>query len=241
METLINIKTIYPAFMGEVNTHGIGVACTFVRLAGCNLRCYYKTKGIMCDTPEALAKNSGSYMTVPYIIKRVAEMGNRIVCITGGEPLMQDITLLLSELSNFGYSVVVETNGTYSIAPYRHIRNVSFVVDVKSTSSGEHTKMLEGNYSLLDKNDFVKFVIDTVEDYSEFEAWVDNHNHINCKVAVGAFWGSEVDYQWIVNKITHTAFQVPIYLNMQTHKMICLYDKYKGDASFKDLFIPKDI
>ena len=237
METL-NIKTIYSAFMGEVNIHGIGVACTFVRLAGCNLRCYFKTKGTLCDTPEALAKNSGSYMTIPHIIKRVAEIGNRVVCITGGEPLMQDVTLLLTELSNNGYKVVVETNGTYSIAPYRHIRDVSFVVDVKSTSSGEHKKMLEDNYSLLDKNDFVKFVIDTEEDFLEFDEWVCRHGGLPFNIAVGTFWGSEVSYQWLVKSLQNYK---GVFLNMQTHKMICLYDRYKSDTSFEDLYIPKDL
>lgn len=240
MKTL-RVNTVYPAFMGECNTHGIGVPCTFVRLAGCNLRCYYKTKHILCDTPEALEMKGGKETSVSEIVFQVKCLGRKVVCLTGGEPLVQDVKELLTELSNNGYFVVVETNGSKSIAPYRHIRNVSFVVDVKSTSSGEGEKMLGENYTLLDNRDFLKFVVDTKEDVVEFERWVLAHNYINCNVAVGTFWGSEVTYGELIKTLNKVARGVPVYLNMQTHKMACLYDLYKEYDSFKDLFVPKDL
>lgn len=237
----IKVNTIYPAFAGEVNIHGIGVPCTFVRLAGCNLRCYFKTKGALCDTPEALEMKSGKDMSVSEITYRVKCFGKKVVCLTGGEPLMQDVKDLLTELSNNGYFVVVETNGSKSIAPYRHIRNVSFVVDVKSASSGESERMLEANYVLLDEKDFLKFVVDTKEDVTEFERWVFTHDYINCNVAVGTFWGSEITYGELIKALNKVAWQVPVYLNMQTHKMSCLYDKCKSNSDFPQLFIPNDI
>lgn len=239
MKTL-KVNTIYPAFMGEANTHGIGVPCTFVRLAGCNLRCYYKTKGILCDTPEALEMKSGKDMSVSEIVNKVRCFGRKIVCLTGGEPLMQDVEELLTELSNNGHCVVVETNGSRLIAPYRHIRNVSFVVDVKSASSGESERMREENYALLDKKDFLKFVVDTEEDYDEFFRWVSAHDYLNCNFVIGTFWGSKITYAQIMKNL-NGAYRVPIYLNMQTHKMAVLYDNYKDDPNFKNIFIPREI
>lgn len=237
MRTL-SVNTIYPAFMGEVNMHGIGVPCTFVRLAGCNLRCYYKTKGILCDTPEALHPSSGMYMTPSYIVEKVTALGNPVVCITGGEPLMQDITELLTELSVAGFYVVIETNGSKSVLPYRHIHNVSFVVDVKTTSTGESEKMFEDNYLFLDENDFVKFVIDTEEDFAEFEKWYTAHDYLTCNVAVGTFWGSKISYSWLIKELHKYK---GVYLNMQTHKMTCLYDETKDSSDFGKLFIPKEL
>lgn len=236
----IKVNTIYPAFMGEVNTHGIGVPCTFVRLAGCNLRCYLKTKGTLCDTPEALEMKSGKDMSVSEIVNAVRRFGRKVVCLTGGEPLMQDVEELLTELSNNGYNVVVETNGSKSIAPYRHIRNVSFVVDVKSASSGESERMLEENYELLDRNDFLKFVVDTEEDVVEFERWVFAHDWLGCNIAVGVFWGSEVSYLKLIEELNRIAWgNVIVHLNMQTHKMACLYDKERHDLY--SLIIPKNL
>lgn len=236
----LKVNTIYPAFMGEVNTHGIGVSCVFVRLAGCNLRCYFKTKGTLCDTPEALEMKGGKDMSVSEIVNEVRRFDKKVVCLTGGEPLMQDVKELLTELSNRGYFVVVETNGSKSIAPYRHIRNVSFVVDVKSVSSGESERMLESNYWYLDKDDFLKFVIDTEEDYMEFKRWAFSH-YVGCNIAVGTFWGSEISYSELMKKLNEVSWKIPIYLNMQTHKMACLYDLYKNCTSFKDIFIPRDL
>lgn len=233
------LNTIYPAFMGEVNIHGIGALCTFVRLAGCNLRCYYKTKGTLCDTPEALTFLGGKEVSVDHIVDEVKRHRNEVVCLTGGEPLVQDVTELLSKLSSCGHFVVVETNGSKSIRPYRQFRNVSFVVDVKSKSSGEHLKMLETNYSLLGENDFVKFVIDTEEDYEEFQFWVTSHPYLKCKVAVGLFWGSKVSYEWLISKLSTLICRHQIYLNMQAHKMSCLYDHHK--ESLDKIFIPKEL
>ena len=210
-----------------------------MRLAGCNLRCYFKTKGTLCDTPEALSLHSGKEVSVSEIVARVRGYGHKVVCLTGGEPLMQDVGKLLTELSNNGYYVVVETNGSKSIAPYRHIRNVSFVVDVKSPSSGEDETMLEENYSLLSSDDFVKFVIDTADDYKAFRNWVVSHDYFECNIAVGLFWGSEITYEELLKNLKSTAFGIPIHLNMQTHKMICMYDKHKSEV--KDIFIPKDL
>lgn len=237
--TTLRINTIYPAFMGEVNTYGIGVPCTFVRLAGCNLRCYYATKGVLCDTPEALNYNLGKLMHVSEIVREVTVLGNRIICLTGGEPLRQDVSELLRELSSRGFYVVVETNGSKDITPYRHIRNVSFIVDVKSGSSGESDEMLEVNYPLLGKDDFLKFVIDTEEDFEEFRKWLVAHDYLQCRVAVGLFWGSKVSYQWLINQLRMIPTEV--YLNMQAHKMACLYDAHKDNDSFSELFIPKEL
>lgn len=239
METLI-VQTIYPSFMGECNIHGIGAPCTFIRLSGCNLRCYYKTKSILCDTPEALTIKGGKEMSVYDILSEVRRYGRKVVCLTGGEPLMQDIEQLLINLSNNGYKVVIETNGSKHISAYRHIRNVSFVVDVKSSSSGESEKMLEENYELLDENDFVKFVIDTEEDLYEFKKWLVSHDYLKCNVSVGLFWGSKLFYRDILNSIVCYDNR-NVYLNMQAHKMICLYDADKDSSTFYDLFIPKEL
>ena len=232
------VNCIYPAFMGEHNKHGIGCPCTFVRLAGCNLRCYMRTKGITCDTPEALEGKSGKIMSVGEIVNEVLHLGRKLVCLTGGEPLRQDCIELLEQLSSWGCQVVVETNGSMGIGMYRNIPNVSFVVDYKSSSTGESEKMLHANYGFMDEDDVLKFVVDTMEDYNEMKKWViANGSHFRGKIAVGLFWGSQMGYQELMKELLHDDLQV--YVNMQTHKMSCLYDRYKGKLA--DIIIPKDL
>lgn len=237
MKTL-KVQTIYPAFMGEVNECGIGAPCVFVRLAGCNLRCYEKTRGCLCDTPEALAMTSGEQMSVGDIVQAVLPIGRNVVCLTGGEPLLQDVTELLTELTAWGNKVVVETNGSVSIKKYLNIPNVSFVVDVKASSTGEQEKMLESNYKLMRKCDFVKFVIDTDDDYKEMLKWVVSHgSSYKGNIGVGLFWGSKMPYQELMTRLHRD--DVYAYLNMQNHKMACLYDREKDSLS--DLIIPKTL
>ena len=236
---MLRVNNIYPAFMGEVNQFGIGVPCTFVRLAGCNLRCYFATKGTLCDTPEALAKNAGEIMDEDTILAKCKENGHKVICLTGGEPLLQDVTSFLVKAGNMGFSVVIETNGSQSIRPYSTIPNVSFIVDRKSHSSGELSKMLEDNYAVMKDTDFLKFVIDTEDDYNEALEFYRSKRWLNYNIALGTFWGSQVSYQWLMNKIHEDKFDA--YLNMQTHKMACLYDEINKNNGLKDIKIPKSL
>lgn len=233
------VNTIYPAFMGEVNCHGIGVRCTFIRLAGCNLRCYKKTKGILCDTPEALDMCSGRRMESQDIFREVQALQNKVVCITGGEPLLHDLHSLLGILSGAGYSIVIETNGSKNISPYRHIPNVSFVVDVKSESSGESHRMIDSHYDIFTDKDYVKFVIDTMQDYKEMYTWICEHPLFRGNIAAGLFWGSQMDYQELMRLIIKD--RLSVHLNMQTHKMACLYDSVKDKVELSDIIIPKEL
>ena len=231
------VKTIYPAFMGEVNRYGIGTKCTFLRLSGCNIRCYKKTKGILCDTPEALERNSGSLMSVEEIITKLDEIGNPLICLTGGEPLLQDVSTLLTELSRRSYNVVIETNGTQNISPYKHIPNVSFIVDCKLSSTGEGGKMLPVNYSIMGPTDYLKFVVDTEEDYLEMLAWINNHPEFNSNLSVGLFWGSKLGYLELMEMIHQDGLNIS--LNMQTHKMAVMYDANR--ESVQKLNIPREL
>lgn len=236
---MLRVNNIYPAFMGEVNQFGIGVPCTFVRLAGCNLRCYFATKGTLCDTPEALDEKSGKLMDELTILDKCKENGHKVICLTGGEPLLQDVTSFLVTAGKMGFHVVIETNGSRPIRPYSTLPEVSFIVDRKSHSSGELSKMLEENYSLMKDTDFLKFVIDTEEDYNEALEFYRSKKWINYNIALGTFWGSKVSYQWLMNKMHEDRFDA--YLNMQTHKMACLYDEINKNSCVQGIKIPRNL
>lgn len=101
----------------------LGEPTIFVRLAGCNLRCRF------CDTRRAW--KGGREMTLDQVEARVLRAARKFpcrwVCLTGGEPLAQDVSGLVRILKRRGgFSVQVETNGTqvpvpavdwYSVSP----------------------------------------------------------------------------------------------------------------------------
>ena len=240
----MKVNTIYPAFMGEVNKFGIGAPCVFVRTAGCNLRCYYKTLGILCDTPEALEGTCGEEKSVEEIITEVRRFKLPLVCLTGGEPLLQDRSELLSlfaGLAACGICVVVETNGSVRISPYVGLANVSFVVDYKSFSTGEQHMMATDNWKYMTKDDWLKFVIYNDADITAMFSWCDRYNAIfRGHVSAGVFWGTEnVSYLNLLKQITRVHPEFNIHLNMQTHKMVWMYENNLDVA--KKIIAPKDL
>lgn len=233
---MLKVNTIYPAFMGECNKFGIGARCVFIRLSGCNLRCYTKTFGTPCDTPEALSFSSGKEMSELEILQEVHKYNSKYICLTGGEPLCQDVTDLLRELGKEFFYTIVETNGSRAIKDYRYFRNVSFVVDYKSPSSGETDKMVLDNLNHLDRNDWVKFVLYDNVDYDDMRRVVERFcGRIN--VAVGLYWGSTLSYKELSENILR--HQLKVTLNFQAHKMMVLYDKHREEL--KNLVIPRTI
>lgn len=239
----LRINKIYPSFMGECNVHGIGTPCTFVRLAGCNLRCY-SDRGF-CDTPEALDIRGGKLYDIADVVCEVTALKRQVICITGGEPLLQKepVRGLIRDLAFNGFYVVVETNGSISISDFRANDKVTFVVDYKSKSSGVNKQMFMGNYHQMQYGDFIKFVLDDEEDLEEFECFYkDNILHSDYptpNVAVGLFWGSKITYGTLFSVLREKYPKV--YVNMQTHKMACLYDIYKDTETFSKIFVPKNL
>lgn len=94
-----NVVEMFDSIQGEgIDT---GKLMTFVRLAGCNLKCTF------CDTDFS----KGKLMTTKDIMSKCSKN----VVITGGEPLAQDIYELARALWNDTY-LALETNGTIEMS-----------------------------------------------------------------------------------------------------------------------------
>ncbi len=103
-------------------------------------------------------------MSIPVILRKISNFSCSLVEITGGEPLFQkDTPLLVDNLIEMGYEVLIETNGSFDIrlVDDRCIK----IVDVKCPSSGEHHHNDLNNISRLAEKDQLKFVIGDYQDY----------------------------------------------------------------------------
>jgi len=102
----LKIVEIFPSFQGEGLRQGEPVI--FVRLAGCNLRCSF------CDTKYAW--HGGRDLGIAEILREIRLARRRFpaewICLTGGEPFLQDIRPLVLSLKKAGLKVQIETNGT---------------------------------------------------------------------------------------------------------------------------------
>jgi len=145
----------------SVNGEGLksGELATFVRFAGCNLRCPY------CDTKYSYENPKYIEMSIDEIISKIESFKAHNVTLTGGEPLIQkDIDILIKKLSDKGYRVELETNGSVDISKYVGLKGVVFTLDYKGPTSLMEDKMLLENYKYLTKNDVVKFVCGSTKD-----------------------------------------------------------------------------
>ena len=149
----MRIAEIFTSIQGEGTN--AGYPTIFVRFSGCNLRCRY------CDTPSA-QEGVGTEMAPLNVASEIVRAGVTHVCITGGEPLLQDHDLLtlLSILSDHDLQVSIETNGTVDFSPFQ--KHATICMDVKCPSSGEKSDL--SLLSHIRPEDSVKYVIGTDED-----------------------------------------------------------------------------
>jgi organic radical activating enzyme len=96
------IVEIFSSIQGEGPY--IGQAQTFVRFYGCNLKCGY------CD--EAGKDKFAEYSPLE-LISAIVKEGNKVVSLTGGEPLLHAGFLkeVLPRLKEKGFIIYLETNG----------------------------------------------------------------------------------------------------------------------------------
>lgn len=155
-ESRIKIAELFYSIQGESSF--AGYPCFFIRFADCNLRCTY------CDTRYAYEENH-PFMDISRILAEAGKYPGAIVEITGGEPLLQKgIYPLLDELLAAGRTVLLETNGSRSLAdvPEEVVR----IMDMKCPGSGMHEHMDFDNFDLLTRKDEIKFVLGSRDDYN---------------------------------------------------------------------------
>lgn len=171
----LRIYSTFVSINGEICEAHQGSLCTFVRFAGCNLRCSW------CDTKYAQMEDSGLPCTIREVVTRVLQHGPRNVTITGGEPMLQKeaLNLLCIELSARGFFLSVETNGSFAFDP---LPQVNYVVDFKLPSSGEYDYMkAESPWMSLRFNDWIKFVVANHTDYETACATIDMLKRKGCR------------------------------------------------------------
>jgi 7-carboxy-7-deazaguanine synthase len=203
----INIIEVFASVQGETSRSGLPTA--FVRLAACNLRCTW------CDTAYSFGR--GNPIDISTLIKKVNEMGCQYVCVTGGEPLLQDnVHILMKELCDAGYILNLETGGSLSIAPVDP--RVHIILDIKCPGSRMSDKNFWDNLSLIQPKDELKFVIVDRHDYqyskdicTQFNLW--NRVPVLFSPVHGLLDPKEL-ISWIL------ADKVPVRLNLQIHKYI---------------------
>lgn len=201
IETFLSIQ-------GE-STHA-GRRCFFIRLAQCNLHCSY------CDT--AYAREGGREMSVEELVAEVRNSGCPLVEVTGGEPLIHAETIaLLQALLESGMEVLLETNGSVSIA--RVPEKVKKILDCKTPGSGMAEMNCFDNYALLAPHDEVKFVVSDRQDFEWSLAVIDRFSlaRKTPNLIFSPVWG-KVGFEELADWVIASGY--PVRMQLQMHKLI---------------------
>jgi 7-carboxy-7-deazaguanine synthase len=219
----MQISEIYKSLQGESTFAGL--ACVFVRLTACNLRCTW------CDSEFSF--HGGQKMPLQEVLSAVARLSpsGGLVEITGGEPMLQEreVIPLMEQLLDADYKVLLETSGERILA--RVPKAVIKIVDVKCPHSGAADTFAMENLKALQRHDELKFVLTDRVDYEFARDFVITHelgDHVNAilfspafeKAAAGTRDTSHclLDPQQLAEWIL--ADDVPARLSLQIHKLI---------------------
>lgn len=212
------VVEIFDSIDGEGKRTGQPVS--FVRLAGCNLRCSY------CDTLYALFNEEKpceyKEMTAEEIFEKVNQNYRRIT-LTGGEPLIAEgVKDLIKLFSDRGFEVNIETNGACDTEKFDISENVFFTLDYKLLSSGMSDKMLWKNYLSLKPRDVIKFVVGSDEDAAQMidiMGKLKKYYEEMPNVFVGAVYG-KYDIKKLVDLIMKNPELSDAKVQIQLHKYI---------------------
>ncbi|WWO98687.1 MAG: 7-carboxy-7-deazaguanine synthase QueE [Candidatus Dasytiphilus stammeri] len=126
------VENIFRTIQGEGPY--TGHPATFVRLSGCNLKCYW------CDTQFESFKWNLNPIEILYKINHLESPIPKLVVITGGEPFRQNIVPLIDYLVKNELKVQIETNGTI----YRPIKmNKSLTIVCSPKTPQLHPRTVE--------------------------------------------------------------------------------------------------
>lgn len=201
------VHEIYRSLQGESTFAGL--PCIFIRLTACHLRCVY------CDTPHAFAQ--GEILALDAILAKTIRLGDALVEITGGEPLLQpEVYPLMTRLADLGKTVLLETSGAIDISEVDS--RVRVILDIKTPGSAESAANVWTNLERLKPSDEVKVVVCHRADFDwAIEIVRQRRLYERCPVLFSAASGlvDPTDLAaWVLES------RLPVRLQLQQHKIL---------------------
>lgn len=182
--------------------HFSGNSAYFIRIGGCDVGC------VWCDVKDSWSADKWPKQSVAQIVSEAKQHPTRLVVITGGEPLMYDLSELTGALIEEGLQTNVETSGAHPL---------SGDWDWICFSPKKFMKPREEFYQVADE---LKVVVYNKSDFK----WAEEHAaRVNpgCLLYLQPEWDKAeivlpeiIDYvkdnpQWKISLQTHKFMQIP--------------------------------
>lgn len=201
-----NSSTLYPVMEHFYTLQGegkyTGTSAYFIRLGGCDVGC------VWCDVKESWDADIHPKMSVDELTHLVSQYPGELVVITGGEPAMYDLTVLVDALHSAGKYVAIETSGT---------SDLKGAVDWYTFSPKKFKAPVKEAY---EKASELKIVIFHKSDL----AWAEDHSqkvNENCVLYLQPEWSKReqllptiIEYvknhpKWKISLQTHKYLEIP--------------------------------
>lgn len=232
MTAKLRVSEIYPSIQCEGPR--VGQPTVFLRFAGCNLKC----PGWPCDTQYAIDpkiyRKDAHLLTVDEVVTKTAyaaqSVGATNVCLTGGEPFLQNSEVLREvafQLNNRSLALEAFTNG-HLVPDWTYRELVAVVLDYKLPGSGEKPF----DISLLSRSlhrPTLKFTIKDRADFDEARrVWkeeVEPLKYYTLQTYAGVVWPGTgaMAAADLVDLILQN--KLPWKFNYQLHKVIWFEDE----------------
>ena len=146
-----------------------GRAAYFIRLGGCDVGCHW------CDVKESWNADLHPLTKISDLVIQAKSSECNFVVITGGEPVMYDLSQLTQELHKEGIELAIETSGAYPLSGQWHWICLSPKKN-KPPLEEYYSKANELKVIIYNKNDF---------------KWAEEHAakvNSNCKLYLQVEW-----------------------------------------------------
>lgn len=177
-----------------------GLPSFFLRIGGCDVGCHW------CDVKESWDPNKHPLTEISDILSQIKD-SDKTVVITGGEPLMWDMTPLTTSLKGMGKRIHLETSGSY---------NFSGTWDWVCLSPKKTKPPIDQWYSQADE---LKIIIYNQDDLK----WAEYHSKLvgkNCKIYLQPEWSRKEKVMPMIIKFLES--KPDWRLSLQSHKYIGL-------------------
>ncbi|MCX8479428.1 MAG: 7-carboxy-7-deazaguanine synthase QueE [Chitinophagales bacterium] len=178
-----------------------GRSAYFIRLAGCDVGC------VWCDTKESWDASKHPTYSVETIVSWVEDSGADLAVITGGEPLMHNLTELTAALHAKHIQCNLETSGAYEL---------SGDFDWICVSPKKFKKALP---SVLEEADELKVIVFNEHDLKWAETFEDQV-HEDCLLYLQPEWDNRLEQIPAIIKYIkeHTQWS----MSLQWHKYLAI-------------------
>lgn len=178
-----------------------GKAAYFIRLGGCDVGCHW------CDVKDSWDAQIHPLTDMEELAKEATEISKTIV-ITGGEPLMWNLTFLTERLKELGAVIHIETSGAYSLSGH---------LDWVTLSP---KKRAEAQSDVIKKASELKVIVYNNDDFHFAEKYAELVSP-QCKLYLQVEWSKRnkmnplvIDYvkknsKWQVSVQTHKYLDIP--------------------------------